>query len=218
MNNQPSTGKRIVTWGGFIVVIGLIIWGLIAANNKSIDLAKPLTLAVPVTSSDWITASTTSAVTLVEYSDFQCPACASYAPYVERLVKEAGDKFRFVYRHFPLPQHGNAYAAAIAAEAAGRQGKFWEMSSMLFEGQSDWEGSDKANDLFADYAKTLKLDLKKFVADIADQTLRDKVEEQYKGGAKARIYGTPTFFLNGTSIESPRNYDELKAIIEKANQ
>lgn len=218
MNNQTSTGQRILTWGGFIVVIGLIVWGLIVANNKSIDLAKPLTLAVPVTASDWITGSTTASLTLVEYSDFQCPACASYELWIEQLLKDYGSRLRFVYRHFPLPQHGNAYPSAIAAEAAGRQGRFWEMHSMLFTKQLDWQDSDKANELFTEYAKTLKLDLKKFAADMADPTLRTKIQESYVGGEKAHIYGTPTFFLNGTSIESPRTYEAFKKIIEEAGK
>ncbi|MDB5259193.1 MAG: hypothetical protein JWO73_401 [Candidatus Taylorbacteria bacterium] len=221
MNNQSSTVSRIFTWIGLIVVLGLIVWGLIAANNKAVQGRPKLTLLDPVTSADWITGSTTAPVTVVEYSDLQCPACQSYHNLVlKKLIAEEGSKFRFVYRHFPLPQHMNAYTAALAAEAAGKQGKFWEMHDKLFETQKDWEklATSTAAETFAGYAKTLGLDAAKFKSDESDPALFAKVASSSESGNKTGVDSTPTFFVNGTSIDNPNSYDEFKAVIEKAAQ
>lgn len=219
MNNQPSTASRIATWAGLIIVVGLVIWGLIAANNKEKQGRPQLTLLDPVTSADWVRGSTTSPVTVVEYSDFQCPACKVYHDQVlKKLIAEEGDKFRFVFRHFPLPQHDNAPVAALAAEAAGRQGKFWEMHDMIFDAQRDWESLPMAaaKASFEGFAKTLGLDAAKFKADAADPALSAKIAANVEGGRKSGVNSTPTFFVNGTGIANPNSYDEFKALIEKA--
>src|SRR4051812_16814987 len=103
--------NRILFWLGFIVVLGLIIWGLIAAMNKSSKIAQGGTPA-PVSSTDNVRGSASSTVTLIEYGDFQCPACGAYYPTVERLYNESSSSMRMVFRHFPLGQHKNAILAA----------------------------------------------------------------------------------------------------------
>ena len=134
--------KRIIFWIGFIVVLTLIVWGLIASMDKQAkngDSPKVGTPA-PVGASDHVrssaNASTTSAasttVTLLEYSDFQCPACQNYYPVVEQVFASSTVPIRLVYRHFPLSQHANSTIAAQASEAAALQGRFWEMYSLLF--------------------------------------------------------------------------------------
>ena len=209
--------KRILTWAGFIIVLGLIIWGLVVANKKPINfLPAALTLSTDVNTNDWVKGSTTASITIVEYSDFQCPACAAYETPLEELIAKKGSTFKFVYRHFPLPQHANAYPAAIAAEAAGKQGKFWEMHNLLFKNQLDWAELKDASDTFTSYAKSLNLDLAKFASDVKDPALRKKIEAQFKTGEDSRIYATPTFFLNGKSIDNPRSYDEFVTVLEKA--
>lgn len=205
--------KRIMIWGGFIVIVGLIIWGLIAASEKAKREQANIAPVDQVTENDWIRGNATSAVTLIEYSDLQCPACAAYFPLVERLVKENGDKFRFVYRNFPLSQHINAIPAAHAAGAAGKQGKFWEMHDMLFTKQTDWESATDAKGIFTEYAKTLGLDMEKFAIDIDSKEVADKVDADLKSGLKAGVNATPTFYLNGKKI-NPRDYEEFKKIIE----
>ena len=129
--------KRILFWLGFIVVIGLIIWGMIAAGKKASRETANLPLPDQITAQDWARGNVNGPVTIVEYSDFQCPACGIYFPVVEQLFKEYASNMRFVYRHFPLPQHANAIPAAKASEAAGKQGKFWEMYEMIFSTQKD---------------------------------------------------------------------------------
>lgn len=221
-SDQTSEGtlvRRIATWAGFIIVIGLIIWGLVAAQQKS-ERTGAYTVKLPseVTSADWITGSTTSAVTLVEYADFQCPACGFYKPLIDQLVKEEGSKFRLVYRHFPLPQHQNATSSAVATEAAGKQGKFWEMASIIFDHQSDWESLPNTDELFTSYATTLGLNIAQFTIDIKDPTLLKKINDSRDLAARAGVDSTPTFFLNGEKVANPQSYDAFKTLIETASK
>ena len=127
-----------------------------------------------------------------------------------------GAKVRFAYRHFPLPQHKNAKLAATVAEAAGLQGKFWEMHDLIFQNQSDWSEDKNAAILFAKYAQDVGLDLARFQTDVASGDIKAKIENDYKSGVKAGVDSTPSFFLNGKKITNPRNYDEFKNAIEQA--
>jgi protein-disulfide isomerase len=155
-------------------------------------------------------------VVLVEYSDFQCPACGSFYPVVEDLNKELDGKILFVYRHFPLPQHPDALLAAEAAESAGLQGKFWEMHDMIFENQNEWSESGKAGGIFTGYAGTLGLDMARFNSDVSSSEVRDKIEIDLRGAIKANINSTPTFYLNGKKMEGFNSYDEFKNLVREA--
>lgn len=207
--------KRILYWGGFIVIIGLMIWGLIAAANKTEKENANIAPVDKVTATDWVRGAPSSPVTLIEYSDFQCPACAAYFPVVEQLLAEVGDKVLFVYRHFPLDQHRHAIPASQAAEAAGDQGKFWEMYKRIFETQTDWQDLADAKAVFAGYAQELKLDMAKYAVDVESKENLDKINNDLKSGIKAGVLGTPTFYLNGKKI-SPKNYEEFKKLVEDA--
>ncbi len=215
---HTSTSKRILSWGIFIVIIGLVVWGLVAAQKKAARDEANLVLPSQIAADDHARGSTIAPVTLVEYGDFQCPACGTYYPLVEQLVEELGpDKLRMVFRHFPLTQsHPNALSAAKAAEAAALQGKFWEMYNMLYERQKTWSDSKDAKTIFTSYAKEMGLDTEKFVADFELKSVSDKINNDYKGGSKGGIQGTPTFFVNGKQIASPSSYDEFKKIITDA--
>jgi protein-disulfide isomerase len=215
--DTTSNTKRFFTWGSFIIVVGLIIWGLIAAEQKAKREEAKLILPDQIVATDHVKGSENAPVTLVEYGDFQCPACATYYPVVERvLAEEGGDKIRFVFRHFPLSQHANAMSAGMASEAAGAQGKFWEMYSMLYEKQKDWENAKDSKIIFMKYAEDLKLDMVKFSEDFESQDFKNRINNDYKGGAKAGVNSTPTFFVNGKKINSGASYDELKKIINDA--
>lgn len=220
--------KRLGIWAIFVLIVSLIVWGLIAANNKTgrVTLGE---LSIPVTAADWQTgvrdatstamATTTASSTvvkhtLVEYSDFQCPACASFHPVLKKLIAEHGDKFNFVYRHYPLVQvHQHAEAAAIAAEAAGKQGKFWEMHGMLFETQDVWVKASNPREVFVSYATQLGLDAKKFTADLDDKEIRTKITDQYIGGTKSGVRGTPSFYLDGKQIVNPTSYEAFVKLV-----
>lgn len=208
--------KRILTWGSFILIIALIIWGLIAASNKAKQEEKGIVAADVVTSEDWVSSTTTTPVTIIEYSDFQCPACAAYFPLIERLLQENPTQVRLVYRHFPLTQHANAVPAAKASEAAGMQGKFFEMYRLIFANQANWQDSPTAEEIFKTYAQQLGLDMAKYEVDVASAQVEENVNNDLKGGIRAGVNSTPTFYVNGKKIDSPNGYEEFKTIIDTA--
>lgn len=212
-----STGSRIFTWGAFIVIVALVVWGLIAAQQKASRDSANLVLPDQIVATDHVQGSTIAPVTLVEYGDFQCPACEAYHPLIQQVIASTSpDTLRFVFRHFPLTQHANAMPAALASEAASLQGKFWEMYNMLYENQEAWESSTDAKTIFAGYAKDMGLDVIKFAADYDLDSTREKITLDYKGGLKAGINSTPSFFINGKKITSPQNYDAFKKLIDDA--
>ncbi len=155
-------------------------------------------------------------VVLVEYSDFQCPACANFYPHIEELDKELGGKILFVYRHFPLPQHKNAEITAYAAEAAGRQGKFWEMYRAIFEYQTEWSEDKDARGKIIGYAAALELNIDQLNKDIDLGETKDKVSADARGGTYAGVNSTPTFFLNGNKLTGFNSYDDFKNLIREA--
>jgi protein-disulfide isomerase len=135
-------------------------------------------------------------VKLVEYSDLQCPACASFQPFVKDLVEQYGESLSFEYKHFPLPIHPFAIQAAVAAEAAGQQDKFFEYHDLLFVNQAVWSKSATPQVFFMKYAEELELDMDKFKRHMRSSVIKDKVETQFKEGQDRGVTGTPTFFLN----------------------
>lgn len=137
-----------------------------------------------------------ASVKLVEYSDLQCPACAAFQPFVKDLAEQYGDSLSFEYRHFPLPMHPYAIQAAVAAEAAGQQDKFFEFHDKLFENQDAWSKSSTPQAFFMQYAEELGLDMDKFKRHMRSTVLKDQVQAQFTEGQNKGISGTPSFFLN----------------------
>lgn len=141
-------------------------------------------------------------VVLVEFSDFQCPACQSVQEPLKQILKKYEGKVTFVYRHFPLISiHKNAMVAAYAAEAAGLQGKFWEMHDLLFAKQSEWSDLSDPRDKFGEYITQLEIDLDKFKSDLVSQAVKDVVAVDILATTRYRLSGTPTFFVNGVKVE-----------------
>lgn len=212
--------KRLVFWLVFVSIIGLIVWGLGVAMSRPVGSNLPqLGVPAPVTSADHIEGSMNAPVTLIEYGDFECPACGVYAPLVEKLMTdEASTTLRVVFRHFPLPQHLNAPIAAQASEAAAAQGKFWEMYRLLYAGQNDWANlSDAAaRQVFDGYAKTLGLDLTKFHSDIDSTATKQFIQNEMAEGESLGIDYTPSFFVNGKLVPNPQSYEQFKALIDAA--
>ncbi|KKU83098.1 MAG: Protein-disulfide isomerase, partial [Parcubacteria group bacterium GW2011_GWA2_47_8b] len=211
----------IILWGSVGVAIIVLVLGLIYFGGKS-DESSNIISGEPrqVTALDWVRGDITAKVTIIEYSDFQCPACGAYYPVIKRLEEKFGSQIAVGYRHFPLTQiHQSAELAATAAEAAGRQGKFWEMHDLLFENQKTWSTNSDVKEIFIGYAKQLQLNEGQFINDLAAKDLREKISASYKEGVSLGITGTPTFFLNGRKLSAPRTYDEFEKIIsEKLNQ
>lgn len=218
--NRPSRAgqilRRVLLWGGIFGGSALLIIGLAYLGSKSSSSNISGTPA-PIADSDWVKGNSGAKVTIIEYSDFQCPACASAYPMMKKAVQEFGDKIRFAYRHFPLVQiHQNAKLAAEAAEAAGLQEKFWEMHDMLFEKQSNWGTSKDAKKFFIQYAGDLGLDKAKFESDLASDAVEQKVESSRSEAARLNLGGTPSIFINDKIIDNPGSYDELKKLISDA--
>ncbi len=139
-----------------------------------------------------------AAVVLVEYSDFQCPACAQLYPVAKQIVEEYGDSLRFEYKHFPLISiHPYAVPAARAAEAAGQQGKFFEMHDKLFENQSTWSSSVNPQTYFVAYAEEIGLDVDQFKLQMKASLLDEKIQASFEEARSKGYTGTPTFELNG---------------------
>jgi protein-disulfide isomerase len=154
-----------------------------------------------VTVTDHIKGNPEATVTLVEYSDFQCPACASFQPVMEQIMNTYGDKIRFEYKHYPLPIHPYSQQAALAAEAAGQQGKFFEYHDMLFKNQQTWANSAVPATMFVQYATELGLDVEKFRQQQKSSILRDAVKADMAEARELELTSTPTFFLNGEKME-----------------
>lgn len=147
---------------------------------------------------------------LVEYSDLQCPACRSFNSFLLELEKNATPNASLVFRHFPLYQiHPNAFAASYAAEAAGKQDKFWEMESALYEKQSEWSTSQNPTEYFVELAKELGLDVEQFEKDLGSQNVKDRVQIDLVEAEKIGVNSTPTFFLNGVKV-NVSTLDEFK--------
>jgi protein-disulfide isomerase len=208
--------KKILIWA--VLILGLVgaTWGMAKLASSPSDQTVFLTNSV--SDSDWIKGKRNAKVVLVEYSDFQCPACAAYAPIVNRITEEFGDRIAFVYRHFPLSYHQQAELAARVTEAAGKQGKFWEMSDLIFVNQEDWAEKSNARETLVSYAQLLNLDMNRFGTDLDSAAVKKEVENDYLSGT-AIIDSTPTFFLNGEKIQNPQSYDVLRELIlQKLNQ
>ena len=171
-----------------VVLIGGSIWyaGTVAEKNNE-----------GITFSPNIKGNAQATVTLAEYSDFQCPACASFHPVVADVMDEFGDKIAFEYKHFPLPIHPLAEPAARAAEAAGLQGKFFEFHDLLFINQKAWSNSPNPMVFFREYATELELDVDLFERQYGASLVRDKVRTEAAEARELGLTGTPTFFLNG---------------------
>lgn len=206
--------------GYYLVLTIILIGGLFGVwkiTSKSTE-TKPIDFTL--TKNDRTKGNKESKVILIEYSDFQCPACKAYFPLVKQIADTFKDKIAIVYRHFPLPQHQNAQKAAYAAEAAGAQGKFWDMHDLLFKNQENWADKSNADEILLSYAKELKLDEEQFKKDKESKAIKEKVNADLSSGQEAQVNSTPSFFLNGEKLDNPQNFEAFKKIIEEtiANQ
>lgn len=169
---------------------------------------------------------TASKVKLVEYGDFQCPVCANYYPVVTQVLSTYQDKISFQFRNLPLSQaHQHAFAAARAAEAADKQGKFWDMYDLLFQNQTAWSQLPNVQAQFQQYAKQLGLNTGKFKTDFASSEVNSRINADVSAFKKTGAsLATPTFFLNGKKIEPSQltdeaqrpQYEKFVAILDKA--
>lgn len=170
------------------------------------------TLKTPVGEDDHIQGDPDAPATLLEYGDFECPHCAAAHPLVQELQKQFGTRLRFVFRNFPLNRiHPHAEAAAQTAEFAASHGKFWPMHDLLLENQSRLSAS-----LFAELTKSLGLNPAELEAALQKNTFERNVHQDFTGGVRSGVNGTPTFFLNGERYDGARDYQSMAAAMEAA--
>jgi protein-disulfide isomerase len=162
--------------------------------------------------------SAPGAVTLEEFADFQCPPCGRLHPELKKIEGEYGERLRVVFRHLPLGSiHDHALEAALAAEAAGAQGKFWEMRDLLYERQGEWSVVEPARPVFVGYARQLGLDAERFERDVDAPETRARVETDVNRADTAHVQATPTLFLEGRELSAPeRTPGGLRAAIDAA--
>ncbi len=225
--------KEIGIWIGLIVVLIGGLWLLVTAVNTSPSFSTSSAIKIPeVSKNDFIrTAKSASGsarlpasersdggqakVTLVEYADFQCPACGSFYFLIKRLEEDFKNDLRVVFRLFPLiDTHQNSMISSQAAYAASLQGKFWKMHDMLYENQDSWSNSTQAKDIFTGYAKKLSLDLNKFKSDMNNSSTKKFITNEENKAITLGINSTPTFFVNEGLIQNPTGYEGFKKIIQ----
>lgn len=197
-----------------VVAILLAFTGFIVINNK--EKASAPDSKSKGNPSEHVKG--TGDVTLLEYGDFQCPACAQYHPVVAEVIEKYDGQVKFQFRNFPLVSiHPNAFAASRAAEAAGQQGKFWEMYDKLFTNQQSWSGSKNPKETFDSYAKQLGLDSAKFNDDFASSRTNNVINADIAQAEKVGAQSTPTFVINGKKIDNPRpSLDDFSKVLDDA--
>jgi protein-disulfide isomerase len=242
MSSNPEGAKRVLPF----IIIGGVLVAVIAAmllvtrpsntNTAGAGItgngqrptnsgaanpnARPSTpgLSQPGAPNPHVRGGERAAVTLEEFSDFQCPACGGLEPTLRKIEKEYGDRVRLIFRNFPLKQHKYAFLAARAAEAAGLQGKFWEMHDAIYDNQKDWEEAPEPRTIFDTYATRLGLDVQRFRADMERQDIADRVIADYNRGLSMGVGGTPSIYLNGRQLSSDDTLKEqnLRTRIDEA--
>lgn len=168
-------------------------------------------LTLPAPGRDHVQGSTEAPIQLLEYGDYQCPFCGEVYPVVKAVQQRLGDNLCFAFRNFPMANmHPHAMHAALAAEAAGEQGRFWEMHDTLFEDQQALEDIN-----LAEYADALGLDARRVMAEVLEGTHMPRVREDFRSGVRGGVNGTPSFFINGMRYDGARGLDPLLAAINE---
>ena len=211
---------------GIIATIVIIVGGVFLMSKDSGSTSTPTKVSdnllvtdssyktSGVVNGNYLEASSSAKLTITEFGDFECPACGQYHPLVKQLLTDFSGKINFVFRNFPLTQHKNAQIASQAAEAAGLQGKYWQMHDKLYESQSDWETASDAKGVFISYAEKLGVDVNKFKIDIDSSAIKNKIQSDTNDGNLAKVDATPTYYINGVKIEDlPGSYAEFKDLI-----
>jgi protein-disulfide isomerase len=203
-----------------VVILATIAAALFSSGAVPAHSTFNATTVPPLTSADWMRGDATSTVSVIEYGDFQCPACGEYEPIVEQLTKEYGNRVLFAFRNFPLFQiHQDAMIAAQAAEAAGLQGKYWQMHDLLYARQSEWSAEPASTVVakyFNGYAQSIGLDVAKFDSDINSSVVTGKVQKDLASGNAASIDHTPTFFIDLAQIPNPSGFAQFQSDIDAA--
>lgn len=200
-------------WAVIGVVMVVLIGGSVIYSNNVASKSN-----VGIVFSNHVQGSESAAVTLTEYSDFQCPACAAFQPVLADVKSQFADSVKIEFKHFPLPIHTYAELAASAAEAAGQQDAFFEYHDLLYKNQQDWSNSPNPSAQFIQYANELSLDIDQFKRQMNASVIKDKVRTESKEARDLGLTGTPSFFLNGERMTIQTYEDFINQIAQAVNQ
>jgi protein-disulfide isomerase len=208
--------KKFSIWGGVALVILVVVYVLFQTVTAPSTPAQTIKIA-PISARDIAKGNPKAKVSLVEYADFQCPACAAYHPLVDQILKDYGNKIFYVYRMFPLVNaHPNAVISAQAGYAAYKQGAFFTYDDLLYSKQTEWADLQDPTTALADYATLLKLDVNKFKTDMNSAQTKKYVQDSETEALNEGINQTPSFFINGNLIQNPTDYAGFKKLIDDA--
>lgn len=194
-----------------IAFFGVLVYS--AKQKKQERIAQGAT-QVQIKDTGWVRGNPDAGVIITEFSDLQCPACAIHEGNVQKILAEFEGKVALRYKHFPLTGHKYAVIAARAAEAAGKQEKFWEMHDLLFVKQQELSDSSDPKEKLTAYAKQLELDVDAFTKDLDSKELETIINQQRDEGINIGVNSTPTFFINGKLMNTPDTYESFKAAVE----
>lgn len=202
---------KILT-GIAVITVALVVGAVFFLSKSEKPVVADLSKLVK---EDSLKISTDSAkVTLVEFGDYQCPACAIAHPGIKKVISDFPGEINFVFRHFPLSQHKNAEIAARAVEAANLQGKVWEMHNKLYESQPEWENEANAIEILKKYAGEFGMDTQKFDSDINNDVIKQKIRSDISDGNALGVNSTPTLFFNSQLYKKTYSYQDLKEEVE----
>ncbi|OGE82795.1 MAG: hypothetical protein A3B10_03860 [Candidatus Doudnabacteria bacterium RIFCSPLOWO2_01_FULL_44_21] len=208
--------KLIATITAVLIVVALAGFGVVKLAQKSPTAGGPSPTLDQINDTDHVLGNRDAKIVLIEYSDFQCPACRAYSAQVEKLHQDFPTDLVIVYRHYPLSQHKNAIPAAQASEAGGVQGKFWAMAKLIFDDQPTWSGMSTPIPKFVEYAGQLGLNLPAFESDLYSASLASKINNDKTSGDQVSLTGTPSFYLNGQKIGNPSTYQQFYDLVKNA--
>jgi protein-disulfide isomerase len=198
-----------------VIIAGIALF--FGANPTPLTPGKPLDEQSLIRENSYHTGSTSAKVKIVEFGDFQCPACGKIYPALKTIkeIYKDNPEVSIIFRHFPLTDiHANAFISSEAAEAAGAQGKFWEMFDLLYTNQKQWETSQDPLPIFTTYAEQLGLDSEKFKTEISNHLYEDIINTDVADGDKIGVNATPTFYINGQKQEEIPTVEEFNTKIE----
>lgn len=214
-----NTETKIISGIGIVTLVILVVGVFLLSRTPQTTANEPRQLSDNekqyLVREDSHQTNKDAKLMVVEFADFQCPACASVHPAVTQIRQEYSDKINFVFRHMPLSDiHKNAVNAAIASEAASQQGKFWEMYDQLFNAQSVWSDKDNPISDFEKLAENSGVDLVKFKSDYDAKIKESKIDSDYSDAVSLGVNSTPTFIINNKVYPGSLSYEDLKRIID----
>ena len=213
---------------GILATVILIVGGVFLmtrGGNSSSGSGISSEILVPsgsyvlggIENGEYLASNPSSKVTLVEFGDYECPACVVYHPFVKQVLTEFPGKVNYVFRNYPLSYHQKALVASYVVEAAGLQNKFWQMHDKVYESSEEWVNSANTEETLLEYAKELGLDSEKLKSDMESDSIKNKIKSDMNDGDLVKLDSTPTFYVNGVKMESLKgNYSDFKSIIQKA--